>query len=407
MPAASSSSVPTPAVPVSARHDYLDALRGWAILGVVATHGAYSTGKAFPGAGVAFDGRYGVQLFFMVSAFTIFLTLDRAREHGAPDWRAFFIRRFFRVLPMFWVGIVLYMFAPGRDPVCARLHYSPLDYALTALLQHGWEPRLINSIVPGGWSIAAEGAFYLVVPLCYRFVRGWQAAVWLLLGTLVFSEIGNRLFAAAFDGHLVGTDLNVDEAVGYISAWFPTQLPVFACGILTYFLARAADSARPAGASASTGAVLLAVAGTLMYTAYDFGKHGWLLEHVCYALAFVPLMLGLKLCPLRLLVNPATRFLGRISYSVYLLHFVVLQLALNSLNTFLPEPWQQSLPAFLILCTATLAGSSALAWLTFRWVEQPFVDLGHRLARRLANARRGEGGMSLERAEWPATSAKV
>ncbi len=376
------------ATPAPARYDYLDALRGWAILGVLATHSAYFAGKVFPGAAIALAGQYGVQLFFVVSAFTIFLTLDRAREHGPRDWTSFFIRRFFRVLPMFWVGLVLYAFVPGREAAYAALRYTPLEYGLTALLQHGWQPRLANTLVPGGWSIAAEGTFYLVVPLCYRWVRGWQGAVWLLLGTLALSQAANVLFGVAFDRHLVGTGISLDAAVGFIYVWFPTQFPVFACGVLAYFLARALDGPRLPGASRSTGAALLAVAGMTIFTAFGFGMRGWLQEHVCYALGFVPLILGLKILPLRLLVNPATRFLGRISYSVYLLHFVVLHLALNSLDTFLPEPWQNSLPAFLLLFAVTLAGTSALAWLTYRWVEQPCVRLGHRLAAaRRENAR--------------------
>ena len=69
---------------VPVRYDYLDALRGWAILGVVSVNAAYYIGGAFAGAGLALAGRYGVQLFFMVSAFTIFLTLDRDRWKG---WR--------------------------------------------------------------------------------------------------------------------------------------------------------------------------------------------------------------------------------------------------------------------------------------------------------------------------------
>ena len=379
------------------RYDYLDALRGWAVLGVVATHSAVHAGSGSAGIYTAHICRYGVQLFFVVSAFTIFLTLDRAREQAPPDWTGFFIRRFFRVLPMFWAGLMLYAFVPGRDPEYAAIHYTPLDYALTALLQHGWHPSLVNAMVPGGWSIAAEGTFYLVVPLCYRFVRSWQGAVWLLLGSLALSEAANRLFGLAYTRHLVFAEVSRPAAGSFGYAWLPTQFPVFACGILAYYLVRALER-RPV--NPATGAALLAVAGMTLFTAVGFGKHGWLLEHVCFALGFVPLVLGLKVLPTRLLVNPATRFLGRISYSVYLLHFAVLLLALNSLDTLLPPEWQRSLPAFLLLSAATLAGTSGLAWLTYRYVERPCIDLGSRLARRLATVRRH--GASGSREAWHA-----
>ena len=367
------------------RYDYLDALRGWAVLGVLATHCAVRAGSGSAGMSAAHTCRYGVQLFFVVSAFTIFLTLDRARERGSTDWTGFFIHRFFRVLPMFWVGLALYAFVPGRDPEFAAIHYTPLDYGLTALLQHGWHPALVNAMVPGGWSIAAEGAFYLVVPLCYRFVRRWQGAVWLLLGSLALSEAANRLLGFAYFRHLIFAGVSREAAGSFSYAWLPSQFPVFACGILAYFLVRELAGRRP---DPSKGAALLAVAGMTLFTAIGFGKHGWLPEHVCFALGFVPLVLGLKVLPTRLLVNPATRFLGRISYSVYLLHFAVLLLALNSLGVLLPAAWQRSLSAFLLLFAATLAGTSGLAWLTYRCVERPCVDLGSRLARHLASVRR-------------------
>ena len=379
-------SVP-PARPVAAapvRYDFLDALRGWAVLGVLATHCAFHAGSGAAGTRTESICRHGVQLFFVVSAFTIFLTLDRAREQGPTDWMRFYLRRCFRVLPMFWVGLVLYAFVPGREPQYAATHYPPLAYAITATLQHAWCPALVNALVPGGWSIAAEGVFYLAVPLCHRFVRDWQGAVWLLLGSLAFSEAANRLLVFGYFHHLIFAEASLEAVDGLSYAWFPTQFPVFACGILAYHLART-PAARPV--NPFTGAALLAVAGMALFTAVDCGRHGWLLEHVCFSLSFVPLVLGLNILPVGLLVNPATRFLGRISYSVYLLHFAVLRLAQNSLDTFLPPAWQRSLPAFLILFTATLAGTSGVAWLTYRSVERPGIEFGGRLARRLAAVR--------------------
>ena len=373
------------AVPV--RYDYLDALRGWAVLAVLATHCAVHALGGLAGIYTAHTCRYGVQLFFVVSAFTIFLTLDRAREKGPPDWTGFFIRRFFRVLPMFWVGLALYAFVPGRDPVYAPIHCTPLDYGLTALLQHGWHPSLVNTLVPGGWSIAVEGAFYLVAPLCYRFVRGWQGAVWLLLGSLAGAAAANSLLAFACARHAVFAGVSPEAVLGFEYVWLPNQFPVFACGILAYQLAR---TPAPRPEDPGTGFALLAVAGMALFTACGIGRHGWLQEHVCFALGFVPLVWGLKLRPARLLVNPVTRFLGRISYSLYLLHFAVLLLTLNSLDVLLPPAWQSGLTAFLILFAATLAGTAGLAWLTYRCVERPCIDLGHRLTRRLA-IRRGHG----------------
>ncbi len=368
----------TTAVPV--RYDYLDALRGWAFLGVLAIHTVVLTGGNFAGAAIANAGKYGVQLFFMVSAFTIFLTLDRSWRSGRPAWDEFFIRRFFRILPMFWVGLALYSFAPGRGKLYAGLTFGPLDYALTATLQHGWHPALINSLVPGGWSIAVEGTFYLLAPLCYRAVRRWQVALWLFLGALVLSAGARWAGASLFAG--VSGELRED----FFSWWFPAQLPVFACGILVYQVVKGTDG-RPG--SKTVGAVLLATSAVALCAAIGVGQRGWIGGNVSFALAFVPLILGLKSWPVSLLVNPVTRLLGSVSYSAYLLHFLVLRLTQRFLDECLYS-WDDGLRSFLLVFGVALAGTTALSWLTWRYVERPCIGLGARLIQRRRTVRANE-----------------
>ncbi len=366
------------------RYDYLDALRGWAILAVLMVHAATHTGVGYlAGGNFAVAGKYGVQLFFMVSAYTIFLTLDRARWVGWWTCREFFVRRFFRVLPMFWLGLALYAFVPGRAPADVQSPFTALDYALTASLQHGWSPRICNALVPGGWSIAAEGVFYLVAPLCFRLVRTWQAAVWLLLGSLALSEAAlDSVVALCHGGHLFA-GVPAPVMSGYYRCWLPTQFPAFACGILAYHLTRHLEGQRP---DRSTGALLLAVAALWTYTVTDIGKHRWVVEPTFFALGFLPLIVGLKAWPAAALVNPVTQFLGKVSYSAYLLHFAVLEAALNSLDTFLEPEWQEGLPAFALLFVVTLLGTAPLAWLAHRCVERPCIELGAGLIRRWRRA---------------------
>ena len=76
------------------RLDYIDALRGFAILGVFATHVATVSGiEGTPLSGIMHLGAFGVQLFFMVSGFTIFLTFFRSHGREHAPVRNFLIRR--------------------------------------------------------------------------------------------------------------------------------------------------------------------------------------------------------------------------------------------------------------------------------------------------------------------------
>jgi peptidoglycan/LPS O-acetylase OafA/YrhL len=72
------------------------------------THAASLVGIEGLTARVAAFGGYGVQLFFVVSGFTIFLVYQKglaAQKHPAAN---FFTRRLFRIVPIYWAGIVLY-----------------------------------------------------------------------------------------------------------------------------------------------------------------------------------------------------------------------------------------------------------------------------------------------------------
>ena len=110
-------------------------------------------------------GAYGVHLFFVASAFTLFSSLQqRSRSEKRPTLN-FFLRRFFRIAPPFWLAILFYVWWKGTGPQYWAPHgIGWLDVLATACFAHGWSPTMINSVVPGGWSIAVEMNFYLLVP---------------------------------------------------------------------------------------------------------------------------------------------------------------------------------------------------------------------------------------------------
>lgn len=84
---------------------YIDALRGYAILLVILVHSSQHVPN-FDGLiwDVSIQGARGVQLFFVVSAFTLMMSWSR-RNDGSVN---FYLRRLFRIAPMFWSAIVVY-----------------------------------------------------------------------------------------------------------------------------------------------------------------------------------------------------------------------------------------------------------------------------------------------------------
>lgn len=367
----------------STRCDYLDALRGFAILGVLSIHCAWFAGGDFRGKPFADAGVYGVQLFFTVSAFTIFMTLERAMSRGTAVVRSFYIRRIMRILPMFWVAIVLYAFAPGRERFYTDIHLGFSYYALTAILQHGWHPDYFNAVVPGSWTIAVEGTFYLIAPFLLFRIKNWQGALYFLLASLFFCEAASYGLRMAVGHHLIFQRVEPELMQRFAQKWFPSQLPVFACGILAFYILKTVPELFR---SRRNGLALLIASLMILYNAVDIGSHRLLPEQVVFALGFMLLILALAIYPMPLIVNSATGFLGRISYSFYLVHFVVMAAEIHVIRAYLPGLFAEPPLAYFLLFAVTLALATPVSWATYRFIEQPFIRLGTSIVRRLDSA---------------------
>jgi peptidoglycan/LPS O-acetylase OafA/YrhL len=85
---------------------YIDALRGIAFLGVLTVHAALVAGR-FHFDHLATLGNQGVQLFFMVSALTLFLSFGPRSKRENRSVLNFFIRRLFRIAPLLVWDIAL------------------------------------------------------------------------------------------------------------------------------------------------------------------------------------------------------------------------------------------------------------------------------------------------------------
>ena len=167
----------------------VDALRGAAILLVVAYHAGplgfrpppfdAAGGLILPSLGwptwllvpVLHFGYSGVHLFFVLSGFCIHL---RAARRGlgpaAPrlGLRDFFLRRFWRIYPPYWIALALFgVLVPSLARLAGRVVEAAGagDLALHALMLHTFSMRTIFSINPAFWSLATEEQFYLAYPI--------------------------------------------------------------------------------------------------------------------------------------------------------------------------------------------------------------------------------------------------
>lgn len=358
------------------RHDYLDSLRGIAILGVVLVHAAILTKQVDPIWMYAFTGQRGVQLFYIISAFTLCLSLDGRRPEHYP-LSNYFLRRFFRIAPLFYLAIVMNVVATHYAP---ELTLNPpigvWDVLSGVLFLNGLRPHMINNVALGGWSIAVETTFYLILPWLYRYLNSVRRAA------LAFSVCALVLGLLSWQIALQMPDPELEQYFAFL--WFPVELPVFLLGILAYRIwqqyLRNNLALQPYRKELSL--VLLIGAALIYQGCLPF--EDWKLYGSSFL--FLPLLLSLALYPRRLFVNPLTRYIGKISYSLYLLHFFALVASRWVLNYLETQHWQFAtrrvyghwsgwLAAFLGILLASLP-ICALSW---KLIEQPGIQLGRKI----------------------------
>lgn len=334
------------------RNQSLDVLRGMAVLLVVLVHCAIAASGSVPGL-TAFareHGERGVQLFFIVSGYTMMLTFGDRLDPLAV--RLFYIRRAFRIVPLFWVAILFYLLITQGEGfrLWAPDGVTTGDVLLTFLFLHWSSVTAFNSVVPGGWSIAVEMQFYLLFPLLILLFRRPNGPILVYAGIALIGVIG-KFAAELYLLPRLAASLPQDQAHlagGFFYCWLPQQLICFGFGILLYDFMELKNKPY-------FGMVLLAGAA-LSYSA-------WGAEIVLlFALACGIMAAGVRLA--------LVEVLGRHSYAIYLVHFAVVSAAASL--------WPMGLVPLFVLVTGVSLGLST--FVIEPLIERPFNRFGHALA---------------------------
>lgn len=294
--------------------DYVNALRGLAILGVIAVHTSqYGIRMPKFASDIAGYGAMGVQLFFVASAFTLMLSIDRRSEKQEKYKNLnFYIRRFFRIAPMYYLGLVYYFYQKNIIAKSLGLPYQKFakeEVLSNLLFYNGVSPYWINNLVPGGWSITVEMTFYGIILLVASKVKTIDKAIYFFIFTILI----RTLLMSILEKNPLIEDENLWRDFLYLN--FFNQLPVFAVGIFMYFLIIKKETPAPKTVMVFTFVFILALL-TRLYTFFPL--------NIIFAISFLMLGYSLSKMPLKIIVNPVVNYIGKISFSLYLIHFAVL-----------------------------------------------------------------------------------
>lgn len=320
-------------------------------------------------------GGAGVDIFFVLSGFLLTLpfagaALERA---AAPDISRYFKRRFLRVFPAYYAQLFVIL-AVGGWFVTWTPQTAP-DFTAHLLMFFNIGAQPVTPLVGVWWTLPVEMGFYLLLPLLAPVLRPSRWIPVLLAGIAI--SLLYRAWAAAHFG-------NLGSAQVFLAA---SQLP----GSLAEFLLGASAAVlvqwlpgsswnRPAGWVLDLFFImgLIVPAAWLWHVVlgagagYWMGHWGMIVAPVALGLPLTIAVLGLywgSRVGTLLLANRVVYYLGLISYSLYLWHFVVMQ----QIQFVLGDAYSGL--GHWVTFPLNTAAVIAVASLSYYLVERPFYRL--------------------------------
>lgn len=334
------------------RLDYLDSIRAIAILLVIIQHvilhlkrnNLLEEGSITRISSFLTDfldlGKIGVGLFFILSGFVISFSLKRG-----TSVQSFFIKRFFRLYPLFWISIflgiiILWQEVPSTNTIVANVTMLPNFFG---------QPAIIGVY----WTLQIELIFYIIAAILFKLnylhatKKVFYISVFFLIVALFFSFM--RF---------------------YLEKKIPVALPLalsimFFGSMFMNFVVTNNSSSK--NYSYKYSIIFILVMPLISYLAYniDFGFHEkwyrYLLSYYIAFFSFILLVTKIKI------YNQVLVYLGVISYSTYLMHpLVIAILSTLKLDLFLNNI------LFLLL---TISISIIVSIVSFKLLEQNFIQL--------------------------------
>ena len=254
----------------------------------------------------------GVDVFFVLSGFLITGILLERKRLGGPYFSYFYRRRAFRILPSYVLAII------GYGLLFTWSQYKPLWLFLLAPNVQAFCPHPADFLPL--WSLAIEEQFYLVWPLLVLFTSE-KTLLRLSVAALVFTPILRVVCTPLFPNHF------------YIYALTPFRADLLCAGAALALLWKRRTPVvefritRWAGPVCLLG--LLLFAGTQAFPAFRLAHNTRVANGLVYLFSLTA-SAGLVACTLTskgwlraLLSTPPLRFMGEISYTMYLFHEMI------------------------------------------------------------------------------------
>lgn len=353
------------------RLDYLDAARGIAALMVFFGHylkWRLGDRPVIQWLCILGNPHDAVSFFFVLSGFVLsykYIVLNQPLDIGR-----YTVSRFFRLYPGFVIAVIANALFWFHQELNGKLLKE-----LFLLNKHGlWEELFLlrhraKYYVPG-WTLAVEMGMSLLLPFLLVVAKKDRRYLYVLLPLILL--VSSQTISVFFFHFVLG--MIISCLFGYLhseafrqTGWYRHRGWVLAAAVVLFSLRQLAENVPfrwPAYRSLSE------------FLTIGYSQYSALASFVF----IVALLLSRK--AQRVLQLPVLRFLGRISYGIYLCHWTFVWATYKY--------WDQlsariggELKTFVVMMIVCLAATLVSATMMYYWVEQPFIRLGRKVAARL------------------------
>ncbi|HYQ70291.1 MAG TPA: acyltransferase [Gammaproteobacteria bacterium] len=367
----------------------LDGIRGVAIALILFHHLVYLSGIDRK---VWFDWQIfrladscwlGVDLFFVLSGFLITRILYDARS--SPHYfRNFYGRRVLRIFPVYYGSLLLgllvippWLSAEATQSFFQAQGWYWLYLSNIHIAIHGWPEAPIGHF----WSLAIEEQFYLIWPLLVLALNREKLIQVSLLCMIV--ALALRIWLP-FD---------MDRTAAYVM--LPTRMDSLAAGAIIAMVMRGPGGIRSLG---RVPAILAVGCGLVLAIIYLWERRLAPMNTVVATVGYTLIATGFAAVVAmtvaapqhsrlrRLLSAPTLVMLGKYSYALYVIHVPIIWMLRKAgfQADLFPRVFGSSLPGVAVFSVVALAISLALAMLSYRYLESPFLRLKRYLPYRAA-----------------------
>jgi peptidoglycan/LPS O-acetylase OafA/YrhL/putative effector of murein hydrolase LrgA (UPF0299 family) len=348
----------------------LDSLRGIAAIATVLFHLVTFAQLTAP-AGFGFIGAYfgkGVPLFYCLSGFVLAYGYSKKLEDGSTNVINFYLKRFFRIAPLFyfvlvcWRGVGHYLWMWSESATVLFLNFTFL---------FGLVPTDYESLVMAGWSIGIEMLFYFIFPVIIILMKDIKKSLIIFTISMIMSSIVYRVYS----------DIGLNS-YAYMNAI--TQAPFFIAGILTFRIweYRGFERSRNAWLLFALALFIIIALGTSSkFTALMDGDKLLGSGRNIWAIIFCLIIYSCCNVKIPFLSSGPMVWVGKRSYSIYLLHPIILiAMVKNNLISILNS--HEISNGFFYGVIISIAVTVFLSVFTYTYIEQIGINLGNKLINR-------------------------